>query len=174
MWRGAGERDFQSEIPFIIEFVSAAESSNNLYTFQLLLDANMAAIGYHWLPLPSSTFYAQFTRSHSTTRPNAIRTAYSSTLTNTDHHSSISRAQLARQHCCLPPGLSLVNIVLDPARCCSSPLRLRLTAATASPSRCPVHHLQMPRSSSAQLHCTEAATPPRIREHIVLCTRCVP
>ena len=62
----------------MIEFVSAAESSNNLYTFQLLLDANMAAIGYHWLPLPSSTFYAQFTRPQSTTRLNAIRETYSS------------------------------------------------------------------------------------------------
>ena len=120
----------------------------------------MAAIGYHWLPWLSSTFYAQFTWPHSTTRPNAIRTTYSSTLTNTDHHSSMGRTKLARKHCCLPShGLSLMNLDFEHAPCSSSPVRPRLTAATATPSRCPVYHLQM--QTGARQHSFSSPRPPR-------------
>ena len=56
----------------------------------------------------------------------------------------------------------------------TSLVRPRLKAAIANPSKCPVYHLQMHRSSSAQLLFTEAATPTRIEEYTLLCTRCVP
>ena len=63
---------------------------------------------------------------------------------------------------------------LDNSPYSMSLVRPRLKAAIANPSKCPVYHLQMHRSSSAQLLFTEAATPPRIEKHIILCTRCVP
>ena len=103
-----------------------------------------------------------------------MRTTYRSTQTRTVNHSSKSRTQLAQQHCCEPHDLSLMILGLENSPYSTSLVRPRLKAAIANPSKCPVYHLQMHRSSSAQLLFTEAATPTRIEEHILLCTRCVP
>ena len=98
----------------------------------------------------------------STTRPSAIRTTYRSTQTRTVNHSSKSRTQLAQQHCCEPHDLSLMILGLENSPYSTSLVRPRLKAAIANPSKCPVYHLQMHRSSSAQLLFTEAATPTHI------------
>ena len=130
----------------------------------------LATTGYHGLLRPST----RNSRIH--TRLSAIRTTYKSTQTRTVNHSSKSRTQLAQQHCCEPHDLSLMILGLDNSPYSMSLVRPRLKAAIANPSKCPVYHLQMHRSSSAQLLFTEAATPTRIEEHILhlLCMRCVP
>ena len=55
--------------------------------------------GYHTASRPSSAFYAHFTRPHSTTRPNAVWTTYSSPQSGSDEHFLLCRAQWTLQHC---------------------------------------------------------------------------
>ena len=64
-----------------------------------------------WLPQhlrPSSAFYAQFTRPHSTTRPNAVWTTYSSPQSGSDEHCMQCRAQWRQQDCCKEHAVSSV------------------------------------------------------------------
>ena len=118
-----------------------------------------------WLPLATTTFFGllrpQFKRPHSTTRPNAIRTTYSSRLTRTVKHCSVGCVRLARQQGLMAARRIVLEVDLDKAPWSVSHLRLRLTAATAIPSRRALCPLQTHRSlfSTTSLHqCRHAAT----------------
>ena len=117
----------------------------------------MATTGYHGLLRPSTRNSRCHTQPHGQTL--YVHTTYSSPQTRTGKHCSMGRAQLARQHCCLPHGLSLMNLDFEHAPCSSSPVRPRLTAATATRSRCPVYHLQM--HTGACQHSFSSPRPPR-------------
>ena len=115
----------------------------------------------------TTTFFGllrpQFTRPHSTstTRPNAIRTTYSSRLTRTVKHCSVGCVRLARQQGLMAARRIVLEVDLDKAPWSVSHLRLRLTAATAIPSRRALYPLQTHRSlfSTTSLHqCRHAAT----------------
>ena len=56
-WRGEGERFFSRRFLSLLSS-SLLRNQSTTYRFELLLDANKATIGYHWLPWPSSAFYA--------------------------------------------------------------------------------------------------------------------
>ena len=59
--RGSGEgraRGFFSRRFLSLLSLSLLRNQSTTYRFELLLDANKATIGYHWLPWPSSAFYA--------------------------------------------------------------------------------------------------------------------
>ena len=64
---------------------------------------------------PSSAFYAQFTRLHSTKRPNAVRITHSSTQTGTGKHCSTGLTQTKRQHGLKQYALSLMQVHLEKA-----------------------------------------------------------
>ena len=94
-------------------------------------------------------------------RPNAIRTTYSSRLTRTVKHCSVGCVRLARQQGLMAARRIVLEVDLDKAPWSVSHLRLRLTAATAIPSRRALYPLQTHRSlfSTTSLHqCRHAAT----------------
>ena len=157
-------------------FFSAADES------QLLKQSNNNTViprpqwlprttGCHGLLRPSTRNSRVHTRLHGQARYAQPTEAHRLALSNTAARAAPSwRSSTAVK----PHDLSLMILGLENSPYSTSLVRPRLKAAIANPSKCPVYHLQMHRSSSAQLLFTEAATPTRIEEHILLCTRCVP
>ena len=133
----------------------------------------MATTGLHGLLRPSTRNSRVHTRLHGQARYAQPTEAHRLALSNTAARAAPSwRSSTAVSHTTC--RCSLMILGLENAPYSTSLVCPRLKAAIANPSKCPVYHLQMHRSSSAQLLFTEAATPTCIEEHILLCTRCVP
>ena len=154
MVRGSGE-GWTSDVVTCVGRSQLLKQNNN----------NIVIPCSQWLPLATTTFFGllrpQFKRPHSTTRPNAIRTTYSSRLTRTVKHCSVGCVRLARQQGLMAARRIVLEVDLDKAPWSVSHLRLRLTAATAIPSRRALYPLQTHRSlfSTTSLHqCRHAAT----------------
>ena len=124
---------------------------------------NTHFIGLPWPSSPSSAFYAHFARPHSTTRPNDMRTTFSSPQTGTSQQCRLGRAQWTRQHCCNQHALPLMLAHLDTAQWGASPPPRRFTLATINPLRRPPHPLQVHRGSSAPLLFMQAGSAKRLK-----------
>ena len=120
-------------------------------------------IGLPWPSSPSSAFYAHFARPHSTTRPNDMRTTFSSPQTGTSQQCRLGRAQWTRQHCCNQHALPLMLAHLDTAQWGASPPPRRLEIANDTSLRRPPHPLPVHRGSSAPLLFMQAGSAKRLK-----------
>ena len=94
---------------FRIRSIAASKTNNNNGLFFPATNGCLSHLR------PSSAFYAQFTRLHSTKRPNAVRITHSSTQTGTGKHCSTGLTQTKRQHGLKQYALSLMQVHLEKA-----------------------------------------------------------